>query len=256
MSVYLVPEVRSGLGEDTFWTWFAREFADSSFEVPAAIGPQDFVLQYGTLGPSKVVGGRKVALLWELYPEMLKQGVGADTAKIAMLRRCAAASDVRVITSPVMGEFFDGDLTLLPIGVDTDLFRPMDKEAMRAKHGIPVARVGFWAGTDHPMKGRDRLKEYAARHPDVFWIAVSKRDRLPQRTLAELMNCADFALFTGRLRPYFMVEWELMACNIPVIDISGCERDFIPGERPREDVLRLGWSRHQARDKWRELCRT
>ncbi len=252
--IYLVPEVKSGLGEDTFWTWFAREFAESSFDIPAVAGPQDVVLQYGTLGPSRVIGGRKIALLWELYPEMRKQGFGGDDEKIEKLRQCAAASDVRVVTSPMMSEFFEGDLTVLPIGVDTDLFCPKDKAAMRTKHGITAARVGFWCGTDHPMKGRDRMREYAAAHRDIQWIAVSKRDRLSQSKLSELMSCADFALFTGRLRPYFMVEWEVMACDVPVVDISGCERDFIPGAHPRDEVMRQGWSRHQAKEQWRALC--
>lgn len=252
--IYLAPEVRSGLGEDTFWTWFAREFPNASFDIPATAKPEDCILQYATLGPSKVIGGKKVALLWELYCEMAKQGFGGDDAKIERMKACAAASDFRVITSPLMAEFFEGELTVLPIGVDTDLFRPMDKAAMRAKHGITGSPVGFWCGTDHPMKGRDRLDEYAAQHPSIRWITVSKDDRLPQSKLAELMNCADFALFTGRLRPYFMIEWEAMACDVPVVDVSGLERDFIPSAHPREDVMRLGWSRHQAKEQWWALC--
>ena len=33
--IYLNCEVKSGLGEDTFWTWFEREFKDGCcFEVP------------------------------------------------------------------------------------------------------------------------------------------------------------------------------------------------------------------------------
>lgn len=252
--IYLAPEVRSGLGEDTFWTWFAREFPNASFDIPATAKPEDCILQYATLGPSPVIGGKKVALLWELYPEMKARGFGGDDAKITRMKECAAASDVRAITSPLMYEFFDGDLTVLPIGVDTDLFRPMDKAEMRSKHGVPDGRVGFWCGTDHPMKGRDRLNSYGPQHPEVRWITVSKNECLPQTQLAELMNCADFALFTGRLRPYFMIEWEAMACDVPVVDVSGCERDFIPGAHPREDVMRLGWSRHQAKEQWRALC--
>jgi hypothetical protein len=253
--IYLVPEVKSGLGEDTFWLWFAREFENASFDIPATAQPQDCILQYATLGPSKVVGGKKIALLWELYPEMKARGFGGDDAKIERMKACAAASDCSVITSPLMAEFFDGEPTVLPIGVDTDLFCRKPQAELREKHGITATRVGFWCGTDHPMKGRDRMNDYAAQHPGVYWITVSKNDGLPQQKLAELMNCADFALFTGRLRPYFMVEWEAMACDVPVIDISECERDFIPGEHPREDVMRLGWSRHDAKKAWSEfLC--
>jgi hypothetical protein len=50
-----------------------------------------------------------------------------------------------------------------------------------------------------------------------------------------------------------MVEWEAMACDLPVVDISGLERDFIPSAHPRADVMRLGWSRHDALPKWKEF---
>ena len=34
MKIYLNPEVASGLGEDTFWMWFKREFPNSEFLSP------------------------------------------------------------------------------------------------------------------------------------------------------------------------------------------------------------------------------
>jgi hypothetical protein len=103
------------------------------------------------------------------------------------------------------------------------------------------------------MKGRDRLEAYRAAHPEIRWNIVEKSAALPQARLAELMNGSDFILATGRLRPYFMVEWEAMACDLPVVDISGLERDFIPSAHPRADVMRLGWSRHDALPKWKEF---
>jgi hypothetical protein len=237
--IYLAPEVRSGLGEDTFWTWFEREIP-SSFEAERA-GPDDWLLQYATLGPRP--GARTVALLWELYAEMDRAGVGTETAKIGRMRECFEHSHYRVVSSPSMRSFYP-DATLLPIGVDTDLFAPR-----------PVAhegRVGFWCGTDHPMKGMDRLHAYRAAHPEIRWNIVEKSAAMPQTKLAELMNASDFILLTGRLRPYFMVEWEAMACDLPVVDISGVDRDFIPSAHPREDVMRFGWSRHDAKKKWKE----
>jgi len=251
--IYLCPEVKSGLGEDTFWPWFEREFAESSFAVPTQAHPEDFILQYATLGPPAVNGGTTVALLWELYPEMKKYGLSHDDEKIKRMNECAAACDIKTVSCRTMQEYYGNDAIVVPIGVDTDLFVPMDKKAMRKKHGFGSETIGFWCGTDHPMKGKDRLLSHAEKHPAIKWIRVSKKDRLPQKKLAELMNCCDFGLFTGRLRPYFMVEWELMACDIPVVDISGCERDFIPADRPRKSVFDNGWSRHQAKERWQQL---
>lgn len=238
--IYLSPQVRSGLGEDTFWTWFHREFK-SSFDVPSEINANDVVLQYSTLGASRVKGGKKVALLWELHPEMVKRGMGGADVMPA-IRECEALSDFRVIASPIMAEFY-ADAKVLPIGVDTDLFKPM--QGMKEKHGICAGEYGFWSGTSHPMKGSDRI--------NVPCIRVPKKPPKPQKVLAELMNCADYLLVCSRLRPFFMVEWEAMACGLPVRNISGLEKDFVPSSNPRDDVFRLGWSRHQAKELWRDF---
>ena len=264
--IYLNPEVRSGLGEDTFWTWFNREIP-SSFEIPPQINDDDVILQYATCGSSQVRGGKKVALLWELYPEMKRFECGSSDGHIYRMTNCANDSDLRVVTSPLMAEYFF-NVVVMPIGVDTDLFCVRDKQALREKYGIPQDKnVGFWSGTPHVMKGFDRLQNYASLHPEIYWICVWKQDGgnldghrnftlVSQQQLSELMNCADFALFTGRLRPYFMVEWEAMACNIPVVDVSAREREFYPSQTPRDDVMRLGWSRHQAKQTWINLCQS
>lgn len=234
--IYLNPEVRSGLGEDTFWTWFNREIP-SSFHVEQAT-PEDWVLQYAVLGPRP---GKTVALLWELYAEMKKYEVGGsnDVVKINRMLDCYYQSPYKVVSSKSQLEFYPGS-KIMPIGVDTDLFKPNKKEH--------EGRVGFWCGTDHPMKGRDRLHQYARANPDIQWLIVEKSAALPQPVLAEMMNSADFILLTGRLRPYFMVEWEAMSCDLECVDISGVERDFKPNGR--QGVFDQGWSRHDAKGEW------
>lgn len=245
--IYLNPQNRSSLGDDTFWTWFHREFP-SSFDIPEQIGSRDVVLQYSVMGRSHVQGGTRVALLWELHPEMIHQRIeGHWDPVMDKIRDCERHSDRRVVSSPTMRSFYESS-DLLPIGVDTDLFCPRNKKEMRDKHGYGDGTYGFWCGTTHQMKGYDRFQSYAASRPEIKWISVMKEQALPQATLAELMCCADFGLFTGRLRPYFMVEWEMMSCDLPIVDISGMERDFAPGGR--EKVLELGWSRHQAKEAW------
>jgi hypothetical protein len=265
--IYLSPENKSALGEDTFWTWMHREFPGSSFDVPAEIGPRDVVLQYSTLGASRVRGGKKVALLLETHPEIVYQGIPGNWGDaMGRIAACAKASDFRVIPSAIMRQFYEpyGELHELPIAVDTDLFALRDKAALRKKYGFKAdQRIGFWSGTMHAMKGYDRLKEYKAANPGVAWIVVWKKKVKPadfdgnrnftkvsQDVLADLMNCADFMLGTSRLRPFFMVEWEAMACDLPVVNISGLAKDFEPSAHPRADVLARNWSRPQAKPLW------
>lgn len=268
--IYLCPENRSSLGEDTFWTWMHREFPSSSFNVPSEIGERDVVLQYSTLGPSRVSGGKRVALLWELHPEMVAQGIRGDWAgPMQRIRACALASDYRVVASRIMDRFYRGvgELHHLPIGVDGDLFRPRDKAEMRARHGLPQGkRIGFWSGTLHEMKGFGRVQKYARENKDVHLVIAWKKPngaghlqghtnvtQVPQQVLAELMSACDFLLVAGRLGPFFMVEWEALACGLPVVDLSLLEKDFVPSRNPRQDVGRLGWLRAEAKGLWADF---
>lgn len=247
--IYLSPQTKSSLGDDTFWTWFERNFV-SSFDIPDKLNDNDVILQYSILGAPKVQGGKRVGLLWEMFPELIKQNCpGPWQQFMPLLKECEESCDFNVVPSNLSKEFY-GKTYELPIGVDTDLFCPRNKLEMRRKHGFKEnEKLGFWCGTRDPMKGMDRLFEYSAAHPDIQWIVIDKwNNTRPQRELAELMNCADVALFTGRLRPYYMIEFEIMASDLPIIDISGMQRDFMPNGRKK--IFELGWSRYQAKETW------
>lgn len=265
--IYLNPEIVSGLGEDTFWMWFRREFPSASFELPKQLGSEDIVLQYSTLGFINRAG-KSIGLLWELHPEMKEQLKSNEwDGVIARVNECAKFSTYRTVTSQLMVPFYEqfGTIEVLPIGVNTDLFKPLpEKQALRDKYNIPREKpVGFWCGTTHPMKGFPKLQEYARLNPDIHWIIVWKQEseagRLPgasnfttvsQQTLCELMNAADFFLSCGKLRPFYMVEWEAMACNLPARILDNMQKDFTPSDNPRDDIFRLQWDRKSARKLW------
>lgn len=159
-----------------------------------------------------------------------------------------------------------GKVDVLPIGVDTDLFKPMDKESLRNKYGISLnKKIGFWSGTMHPMKGIQNLLKYKEENPDIEWIIVWKQPSdaghvdgannftlVSQPELAELMNCADFFLSCGLLRPFYMVEWEALSCNLPFVILDDIKKDFVPSTNPRDDIFRLGWDRKTAKETWRK----
>ncbi len=266
--IYLNPEIMSGLGEDTFWTWFKREFSTSEVKIPKTMHNEDIILQYSTLGfPG--IAGKSVALLWELYPEMkevFKESIWDQ--KLVKIFECAKYCTFRTVSSPLAVRYYTdyGNIDVLPIGVNTDLFKQLNnKTALREKYNIPLDKeVGFWGGTTHPMKGFSKVLDYAAKHPDIHWIIVWKWEheaghlpgahnftKVSQETLCELMNCSDFILFSGMLRSYFMLEWEAMACNLPVrLFDQELERDFIPSSNPREDVFKLKWDRRSTKELW------
>jgi len=276
MTIYLSAEVVSGLGEDTFWLWFKREFPQSQFDLPTERKPSDIVLRYATLGPTHMKG-KIVALLWELYPEMkVKLHSNEWDHKIAKIMECAKESQYRTVSSPVMKKYYEhlGEVDVLPIGVNADLFKPFrDRYELRKKHNLPIdGQIGFWCGTTHPMKGFNKLMDWVKEHPDIYWIIVWKQrseapnwytrfsmwlkrrfrsyTQISQQTLAELMNASNFFLVTGLLEPFFMVEWEAMACNLPAVFVPDCKKEFTPSSNPRDDVFAKGWDRESAKKTW------
>ena len=268
--IYLNAEVKSGLGEDTFWTWFEREFPSSKFEVPVTLNDEDIVLRYSTLG-FLPIEGKQVALCWELYPQM-KQFFDIDMYSTIMDRIYSTArySTYRTVATKNSVKDYErfGSVNVIPIGVNTELYKPMDnKKELRDKYNVPKnKKIGIWIGTYHPMKGFSELLKYARNNPDIFWIIIWKWQKealempnainfvqIPQQQISELINSADFFLSTNKLGSYFMSEWEAMACNIPFIIIEGLKREFYPSDNPRDDVFNMGWDRHSVKKQWKDF---
>ena len=265
--IYLNCEVKSGLGEDTFWTWFEREFPDSKFEEPTVLNNDDIVLRYSTLG-FLPIPGKQVAICWELYPQM-KKFFQTEMWNIKLDKIYEAAMYATYRTVATLESVSDyskyGTVDVIPIGVDTELFCPMNsKNALRRRYNIPCdKKVGVWVGTCHPMKGYSALLQYAATNPDIFWIVIWKWQpealplvgaknfiKISQQQIAELINCGDFFLSTNRLGSYFMSEWEAMSCNIPFVIIENFPREFYPSTQPRDDVFAMRWDRYSVKQAW------
>lgn len=271
--IYLNCEVKSGLGEDTFWTWFEREFPGVSFDIPQKMNDDDILLRYSTLG-FLPIEGKQMALCWELYPEMkdhfnttlfddrLKKV--EDTARYSTYRTVATQETVKNY------EKF-GQTEVIPIGVNTDLYKPLDKkEELREKYNLPKdKKIGIWIGTYHPMKGLSKLIEYASQNPDIEWIIVWKWEmeelkipnvhsfvKIKQSEICELLNAADFFMSTSQLKPYYMAEWEAMATDIPFVFYGNAEREFYPSEHPRDDVFRMGWDRKSTKIQWTKFLKS
>lgn len=268
--IYLNAEIVSGLGEDTFWTWFQREFPNSSFEEPRRLTDEDVVLRYSTLGCLPVVG-KQIALCWELYPAMKERfGSSLWDEKIAMVHETARYATYRTVATNLTRPLYEayGTVDIIPIGVDTDIFRPLrDKESLRRKYGLPANQeIGVWIGTAHPMKGFALLVEFARLNPQIHWVTICKTTHesvampgasrfvhVDQPTVSELINAGDFFLSTSLLGPYFMAEWEAMACDIPMKLIGEQAKEFMPSENPRDDLFDLGWDRPSVKKKWEVL---
>lgn len=265
--IYLNCEVKSGLGEDTFWTWFHREFKNSSFDVPTILKDTDILLRYSTLG-FLPIEGKQMALCWELYPQMQETYKTSQfLLRMEKVMEAARYSTYRSVATEETVENYNsfGNVEIIPIGVDTDLYKPLnDKTNLRKKYNIPAhKKVGIWIGTTHPMKGFSNVIRYSIENPEIYWILIWKWEmealeikncsnyvKIPQSQICELLNCADFFLSTSQLKPFYMAEWEAMATDIPFVFYGNVEREFVPSASPRNDVFKMGWDRITVKNKW------
>lgn len=104
---------------------------------------------------------------------------------------------------------------VIPNGVDTEVFKPIDKEDARKKLSLPLDKkiVGF-VGNLIEVKGADRLpaiaKELMKLRSDVFFLIVGDGPLL--KTLRDKMPM-EITRFTGR------IDHELMPVAMNAIDV-------------------------------------
>jgi glycosyltransferase involved in cell wall biosynthesis len=213
-------------------------------------------------------------LAWELYPEMKIQLNSHEwDNKIKITQESAMSSTEILVATDFAIPFYNnyGIVRKMQLGLNTDLFKPLlNKNYLRIKYNLPLnAKIGYWGGTNHRMKGFDKLIEYANNNSDIYWVIVWKQEsevgncpsyiknkqyiKIPQIQINELMNCCDFFLCTSLLRPYYMTELEAMATNIEFVFTEKIEKDFNPSNNPRNDIFINGWDRLFIKNKWIEL---
>jgi len=260
--IYLSPENRSALGDETFWVWFERTFPNTSYSLPSVYNPEDVVLRYSTMGAIYANPGKSIAMCLELLPEMKRVfGLNVWDGKINATFEAARTCNRRIISSEFSRKDYEpyGRVDYLPLGVDTELFKPVsydEKCYLKTKWNVPFDKeIGFWCGTTHPMKGFQNVVRYARENPHIFWLLIwysPMGEVVPnslnwgiqtQQSLAELMNCSDFQLGVSLLRPYYIVEYEGMACNLRQRKITGLEKDFEGGDNPRDVIFEKQWDR-------------
>ncbi|WOF15396.1 glycosyltransferase family 4 protein [Methanoplanus sp. FWC-SCC4] len=128
-------------------------------------------------------------------------------------------------------------ITPIANGVDTTVFRPMDKEKCRNLFSLdPDATICLFAGRLHPMKGIYEIIESAKINPDVTFVfggpgvvpdhpknCIFLGDISPD-AMPQLMNTADFLVLPSHSEGLGLVLIESLACGVPVIasNVGGC----------------------------------
>jgi teichuronic acid biosynthesis glycosyltransferase TuaC len=132
--------------------------------------------------------------------------------------------------------------TLIPCGINTELFKPVDKHIARKKFGFSTdEKLILFAGSfDNPVKNSALALQAINFLSEVRLLELKNYSR---EEVALLMNAVDVCLMTSLSEgsPQFIKE--AMACNCPIVSVNvgdvkeqieGVENCFITEARPEK----------------------
>jgi len=160
-------------------------------------------------------------------------------------------ADILVTNSYLTAAFYpEFDFEIIPVGVDTNLFKPMAKGTLRRKFGFPDGKIGIFVGDFSEVKGWPQIQELVDKRKDVFWVLVSKDtqtyqadncrvyNRIDQSLLAQLINCADFFIIASPVETECLAAVEACMCDVPVVmRNTGIFADFPEEERDQVGIF-------------------
>jgi hypothetical protein len=135
------------------------------------------------------------------------------------------------------------EFEIIPVGVDSELFRPADKDFLRQKHGLTTDKVGIFVGSLSEVKGWSKVKGCIDHFKEMTWIVVSKYNEkydapnvrmyscIDQVLLSELLNCADVFVIGSPVETQCLAAVEANLCNVPVaMPLVGIYKDLNKAE--------------------------
>jgi glycosyltransferase involved in cell wall biosynthesis len=134
-------------------------------------------------------------------------------------RTAARRADAVIAPWPALSRELDGEVdhTVVPWGLDTDLFRPIDRAEARERVGWPADEriVLFPYDPDRPVK------DYPLAERTVSRLSTDAELRVvtgvPYEEMPYYLNASDALLVTSERESGPMVVREAAACNVPVV---------------------------------------
>lgn len=143
--------------------------------------------------------------------------MGHSSVLDAVSRFTAKRADAVIAPSRALQDELDTDSTLLPFGLDLDLFRPIDRAAAREHVGWPADETIalFPYEESRVVKNYPRAEAVVeAADADVTLRSIYG---VPYEEMPYYLNASDLLLVTSDREAGPMAVKEAAACNIPVV---------------------------------------
>lgn len=207
-TVVQVPRTAAGRGPGSYIRFYKRVLEETTFE------SYDLVhVNYGLLGPVGLAQPTRPVVLTVWGSELM-----GDIGWLDRVTRFAARrSDAVVVPTEGLARALSAPHTLVPFGVDTELFRPIDRATARERLGWDPEEtiVLFPYDSERRVKNYPLARRVVDRLPmDAELRTVSGR---PYEEMPIVMNACDALLVTSRHESGPMVVREAAACNLPVV---------------------------------------
>lgn len=256
-TVVEVPRTENGRGPGEFARFYRRVLGE------ALLGNYDLVhANYGLVGPIALAQPVRPVVLSIWGSEVMGYSNRLDWAT----RFAARHSDAVIAPTEVVSRELDVPHTIIPFGVDTDLFRPIDRDEAREYLGWdPDERIVLFpydpgrAVKNYPLA--ERVIERLSTTAELRTVSGLAYEEMPY-----VMNASDALLVTSERESGPMVVKEAAACNLPIVStdvgfvsdvLEGVSNCFVGGStgvlaRHLDSVLERG-QRADGRDVIDEL---
>lgn len=221
-TVVEVPRSEAGRRPSDFGRFYARILRETA----PPTGYDLVHANYGLVGP--------FALAQPIRPVVLtiwgSEVMGYSRRLDRVTRFSARHSDAVIAPSKAVSRALDTPHAVVPFGVDTELFRPMDRSESRE-------RLGWDADTRivlFPYDPSREVKNYALARRVIERASVDAELRtvsgLAYEEMPYVMNASDALLLTSERESGPMVIKEAVACGLPVVSTDvGFARDVVEG---------------------------
>ncbi|MFC6905578.1 glycosyltransferase [Halalkalicoccus tibetensis] len=220
-TVVEVPRPEGGRGPESFARFYREVLRE------AVLGDYDLVhANYGLVGP--------IALAQPVRPVVLSiwgsEVMGYSNRLDRVTRFAARHSDAVIAPSKAVSRELDVPHATIPFGIDTELFRPMDRERAREYLGWdPDERIVLF-----PYDPDRAVKNYPLARRVVEGLSMNAELRtvsgLDYEEMPYVMNASDALLVTSERESGPMVAKEAVSCGLPVVSTDvGFVSDVLSG---------------------------